>query len=162
MSVWENKIKRRTCSSMSSCLLFLRVIGRTGRELRRGRGVNLSSRAYMCACAPPWVQGETLEQRREASSDRRTALQTWTVLSEPATSTDYLLKQQPVCGGDSADLVGQFYSREGVRKFGEMHSVYLVSLLFIFSTLHVNQLTEGCSCALTHPQDAFCNSDIGG
>lgn len=74
----------------------------------------------------------------------------------------YLLKQQPVCGGDWADLVGQFYSREGVRKFGEMHSVYLVSLLFIFSTLHVNQLTEGCSCALTHPQDAFCNSDIGG
>uniref|UniRef100_A0AAX7TFB5 Metalloproteinase inhibitor 3 n=1 Tax=Astatotilapia calliptera TaxID=8154 RepID=A0AAX7TFB5_ASTCA len=45
-------------------------------------------------------------------------------------------------------------------RFGEMHSVYLVSLLFIFSTLHVNQLTEGCSCALTHPQDAFCNSDI--
>lgn len=117
--------------------------------------MNLSSRAYMCACAPPRDQGET-------SCDRRAALQTWTVLAEPATSTDYLLKQQPACGGDSADLVGQFYSREGVRKFGEMHSVYLVSLLFIFSTLHVNQLTEGCSCALTHPQDAFCNSDIGG
>ncbi|XP_038594851.1 metalloproteinase inhibitor 3 [Micropterus salmoides] len=43
-----------------------------------------------------------------------------------------------------------------------MQSVYqhLISLLFVFSSLQVNQLTEGCSCALTHPQDAFCNSDI--
>ncbi|XP_022045031.1 metalloproteinase inhibitor 3 [Acanthochromis polyacanthus] len=43
-----------------------------------------------------------------------------------------------------------------------MQSVYqhLISLLFVFSSLQVHQLTEGCSCALTHPQDAFCNSDI--
>lgn len=43
-----------------------------------------------------------------------------------------------------------------------MNAVYqhLISLLLVFSSLHV-QLTEGCSCALTHPQDAFCNSDIG-
>lgn len=49
------------------------------------------------------------------------------------------------------------------KKSGEMNSVYrhLISLLFVFSSLHVNHLTEGCSCALTHPQDAFCNSDIG-
>lgn len=114
-------------------------------------------------CARVLLRG--IREKRSSREKRAVtdaALQTWTVLAEPATSTDYLLKQQPVCGGDSADLVGQFYSREGVRKFGEMHSVYLVSLLFIFSTLHVNQLTEGCSCALTHPQDAFCNSDIGG
>lgn len=51
----------------------------------------------------------------------------------------------------------------GVRKFGEMQSAYqhLISLLFVFSSMHVNQLTEGCSCALMHPQDAFCNSEIG-
>lgn len=44
-----------------------------------------------------------------------------------------------------------------------MNSVFqhLISLLLVFSSLHVHQLTEGCSCALTHPQDAFCNSDIG-
>lgn len=43
-----------------------------------------------------------------------------------------------------------------------MQSVYrhLISLLLVFSSLQVPQLTEGCSCALTHPQDAFCNSDI--
>lgn len=38
---------------------------------------------------------------------------------------------------------------------------HLISLLFVFGSLHVDRLTEGCSCALTHPQDAFCNSDIG-
>lgn len=44
-----------------------------------------------------------------------------------------------------------------------MNPVYqqLISLLFVFSSLHLHHLTEGCSCALSHPQDAFCNSDIG-
>ncbi|XP_026182225.1 metalloproteinase inhibitor 3 [Mastacembelus armatus] len=43
-----------------------------------------------------------------------------------------------------------------------MQSAYhhLISLLFVFSSLHVNQLTDGCSCALSHPQDAFCKSEI--
>lgn len=40
-------------------------------------------------------------------------------------------------------------------------SVNLISLLFIYCSLHAPRVTEGCSCALTHPQDAFCNSDIG-
>uniref|UniRef100_A0A8C6UK78 Metalloproteinase inhibitor 3 n=1 Tax=Neogobius melanostomus TaxID=47308 RepID=A0A8C6UK78_9GOBI len=46
-------------------------------------------------------------------------------------------------------------------KFGAMQSLYqhLVSLLFVFSSLQL-QLADGCSCALTHPQDAYCNSDI--
>ncbi|XP_056280645.1 metalloproteinase inhibitor 3 [Pseudoliparis swirei] len=34
----------------------------------------------------------------------------------------------------------------------------LVRLLLALSSLQ--QLAEGCSCALSHPQDAFCNSDI--
>lgn len=48
-------------------------------------------------------------------------------------------------------------------KFGAMQSVYqhLLSLLFIFNSLQLQQLADGCSCALTHPQDAYCNSDIG-
>lgn len=56
-----------------------------------------------------------------------------------------------------------FEQEERGEKSGEMNSVYqhLISLLVVLSSLHVNQLTEGCSCALTHPQDAFCNSDIG-
>lgn len=43
-----------------------------------------------------------------------------------------------------------------------MQSLYrhLLSLLLV-SSLQLHQLTEGCSCALTHPQDAYCNSDIG-
>ncbi|KAM4712233.1 metalloproteinase inhibitor 3 [Anableps anableps] len=43
-----------------------------------------------------------------------------------------------------------------------MQSVYqhLISLLFVFSSLQVPQLTEGCSCIISHPQHAYCNSDI--
>lgn len=159
-SVWENKMKRRKCSSMSSCLLFLiacdwphwlRALKREGRE-------PFVARLYVRVCSSA---GSGRNARAERSELWQTS-STTDVDGTRRTCYIYLLKQQPACGGDSADLVGQFYSREGVRKFGEMHSVYLVSLLFIFSTLHVNQLTEGCSCALTHPQDAFCNSDIGG
>lgn len=40
-------------------------------------------------------------------------------------------------------------------------SVNLISLLFLYCSLHAPHMTEGCSCAMTHPQDAFCNSDIG-
>ncbi|XP_041709770.1 metalloproteinase inhibitor 3 isoform X1 [Coregonus clupeaformis] len=36
----------------------------------------------------------------------------------------------------------------------------LLSLLFVFSSLQIHELTEACSCALSHPQDAYCNSDI--
>uniref|UniRef100_A0A3P9H240 Metalloproteinase inhibitor 3 n=1 Tax=Oryzias latipes TaxID=8090 RepID=A0A3P9H240_ORYLA len=39
-------------------------------------------------------------------------------------------------------------------------SVNLISLLFLYCSLHAPHMTEGCSCAMTHPQDAFCNSDI--
>lgn len=42
-----------------------------------------------------------------------------------------------------------------------MTSVYqLLSLLLVFCSLRVDEL-EACSCSLVHPQDAFCNSDIG-
>lgn len=54
-------------------------------------------------------------------------------------------------------------SSTGAGKFGDMQSLYrhFISLLFVLSSLHVYQLTEGCSCALSHPQDAFCNAEIG-
>ncbi|XP_041935263.1 metalloproteinase inhibitor 3 isoform X1 [Alosa sapidissima] len=43
-----------------------------------------------------------------------------------------------------------------------MKSMYhqLLSLLFVLGSLQINQLTEACSCALSHPQEAYCNSDI--
>lgn len=78
--------------------------------------------------------------------------------------TRSLLLQQPVRGADPVGVHTVYCSsREECEKLREMQSVYqhLISLLLVFSTLQVQQLTEGCSCALTHPQDAFCNSDIG-
>lgn len=88
--------------------------------------------------------------------------------SEPTSTSD----NNPRLGHYSSRWLGAdpgglhtVYSSSGKEraKFGEMQSLYqhLISLLFVFSSLHVQQLTEGCSCALTHPQDAFCNSDIG-
>lgn len=117
------------------------------------RGVNASPACYMYGCAPLRHQGVAVEraekhQRQQAEPSRA---ETWTL-------------QQPVIGADP-DGLHTVYSSSGEEcaKFGEMQSVYkhLISLLFVFSSLHVNQLTEGCSCGLTHPQDAFCNSDIG-
>jgi len=52
-------------------------------------------------------------------------------------------------------------TRSTPRRRRTMLPVYrqLVRLLLALSSLQ--QLAEGCSCALSHPQDAFCNSDIG-
>ncbi|MEQ2235325.1 Metalloproteinase inhibitor 3 [Ilyodon furcidens] len=63
---------------------------------------------------------------------------------------------------DSSTVYFQQQQHREERNFREMQSVYqhLISLLLVFSSLQVPQLTEGCSCALGHPQDAFCNSDI--
>ncbi|KAG9329752.1 hypothetical protein JZ751_029792 [Albula glossodonta] len=36
----------------------------------------------------------------------------------------------------------------------------LFNLLIVLSSLQIRQFTEACSCALSHPQDAYCNSDI--
>jgi len=36
----------------------------------------------------------------------------------------------------------------------------LLGLLLLLS-LQGSPLTEACSCAMTHPQDAFCSADIG-
>ncbi|XP_008399693.2 metalloproteinase inhibitor 3 [Poecilia reticulata] len=71
-----------------------------------------------------------------------------------------LLPQRTLSDSNTVYFFQQQHREE--RNFGDMQSVYqhLISLLFVFSSLQVPQLTEGCSCALTHPQDAFCNSDI--
>ncbi|XP_058877195.1 metalloproteinase inhibitor 3-like [Acipenser ruthenus] len=36
----------------------------------------------------------------------------------------------------------------------------LFSLLVVLCSFRLNDVTEACSCALSHPQDAYCNSDI--
>lgn len=60
-------------------------------------------------------------------------------------------------GFESSGKRGAILSLQTMRSLCQ----HLVSLVFVFGSLHVDWLTEGCSCALTHPQDAFCNSDIG-
>ncbi|XP_056444079.1 metalloproteinase inhibitor 3 isoform X1 [Gadus chalcogrammus] len=42
-----------------------------------------------------------------------------------------------------------------------MRSIYaqLFSVLFVFTCLQLHY-TEGCTCAPSHPQDAYCNSEI--
>lgn len=119
------------------------------------RGVNVSPARYMYGCAPLRDQGESLE--RSEKHQRLQAEQRLGHYTQPTA-------KQPVRTADPGGLhTVSSSSREEWEKFGEMQSVYqhLISLLFVFSSLQVNQLTEGCSCALTHPQDAFCNSDIG-
>ncbi|KAK1168754.1 metalloproteinase inhibitor 3-like [Acipenser oxyrinchus oxyrinchus] len=36
----------------------------------------------------------------------------------------------------------------------------LLSLLVVLCSFRLNDVAEACSCALSHPQDAYCNSDI--
>ncbi|MBN3287386.1 TIMP3 inhibitor, partial [Polyodon spathula] len=36
----------------------------------------------------------------------------------------------------------------------------LFSLLVVLCSFRLNDVAEACSCALSHPQDAYCNSDI--
>ena len=52
------------------------------------------------------------------------------------------------------------YCATDTGKFDAMQTLNqrLVSLLVLVGSM---QLADGCSCALTHPQDAYCNSDIG-
>ncbi|XP_032360584.1 metalloproteinase inhibitor 3 [Etheostoma spectabile] len=103
----------------------------------------------MYGCAPLRDQGETLKRgEKQQQPEQR--------LGHYTPPSLLLQRTQP----DSIHTL--FQQHRGVEKFGEMQSVYrhLISLLFVFSSLQVIQLTEGCSCALTHPQDAFCNSDI--
>ncbi len=119
-------------------------------EVERG----VSPARYMYGCAPLRDQGEKRSSEARSTSDSSQRLGHYT---QPSTTA-------AVNGADPGGLRTLYsISREERKKFGEMQSVYqhLISLLFVFSSLQVNQLTEGCSCALTHPQDAFCNSDIG-
>ncbi|KAJ3612625.1 hypothetical protein NHX12_020892 [Muraenolepis orangiensis] len=43
-----------------------------------------------------------------------------------------------------------------------MRSLYpqLLGVLCVFTCLQLHQLTEGCTCAPSHPQDAYCNSEM--
>ena len=147
------------------------------------RGVTVSPARYMYGCARlSGIRGETLQRGEKRSTsddepetDRETARETdrQQRLGHLPRSRSLQRLQQPVCAQRiHTDSILHFIPsaaapvRSGGRKkkkFGEMQSVYqhLLSLLFVFSSLHLHQLTEGCSCALTHPQDAFCNSDIG-
>ena len=155
---------------------------------RGGEGRDrLSGALYVRLCAPLRDQGRNAPARREEKHQRRRARdrQTLTHTHTHTHTHSRDLDIYPAAVHSSATAAGcaqrihtdsilhfipsaaaaAAAERSGGRKkkFGEMQSVYqhLISLLFVFSSLHLHQLTEGCSCALTHPQDAFCNSDIG-
>lgn len=133
---------------------------RTGSAEVEGRE-RLSGALYVQLCARPGsgaaLKRSEKQQRHQQSRD--SDIHSRLLLQPP---------QQPVRAADPQRTPYSLFRQQqqqqrGVGKFGEMQSAYqhLISLLFVFSSLHVDQLTEGCSCALSHPQDAFCNSEIG-
>ncbi|KAA8579979.1 hypothetical protein FQN60_005514 [Etheostoma spectabile] len=143
-----NRARISLCSDNAAPLRSMNTV----RKERKGRwkvGVHAAPARYMYGCAPLRDQGETLKRgEKQQQPEQR--------LGHYTPPSLLLQRTQP----DSIHTL--FQQHRGVEKFGEMQSVYrhLISLLFVFSSLQVIQLTEGCSCALTHPQDAFCNSDI--
>lgn len=128
-------------------------------EVAMGRE-RLSGARYMYGCALLRIR-ENARAWREYTSATASWAENWTLLT--LSHTHRHAQRTKAAEADGLNSVHYSSSTEEREKFGEMQSVYqhLVSLLFVFSSLHVYQLTEGCSCALTHPQDAFCNSDIG-
>ncbi|MGH0116597.1 UNVERIFIED_CONTAM: hypothetical protein FKN15_014797 [Acipenser sinensis] len=58
---------------------------------------------------------------------------------------------------------GQHSSQAAYRQARRRMSVFvhmLFSLLVVLCSFRLNDVAEACSCALSHPQDAYCNSDI--
>lgn len=154
------KIRRSKCSSMSSRLWLLLAPGRRWLAIapaccRGGEGRERLSGAQR------YISGSAGASRRSVCR-RRAKLEPdpepWDIYSRAA---EFLKRLRRAIFGRTP--YGLFEQQEGKKKSAEMNSVYqhLISLLVVYSSLHVNHLTEGCSCALTHPQDAFCNSDIG-
>lgn len=157
--LWQSGKIRRSRMKFQYVIVSVIPDGITGRWLaappascRGGEGrERISGALYVRLCASPG-SGENAQARREALATT-TRAETWTLRTAYYCSSRSRSRRTPYT---------LFQPQRG-KKFGEMQSVYqhLISLLFVFSSLQVNQLTEGCSCALTHPQDAFCNSDIG-
>lgn len=149
------KMRHSKCSSMSSRLIpdgiRAPLIGQPSRMLQRWRGAwTPLRRATLYIWESRSEQKSVCRRRPKPEPDP----EPWDIYSSrilKSSSAPYPVGLRTV------------YLSRRRKKSGEMNSVYqhLISLLFVFSSLHVNHLAEGCSCALTHPQDAFCNSDIG-
>lgn len=144
------------CSSLSSRLWFLMASGRRWLAIPPAccRGGEGRERLFG---AQHYISGSAGASRRSVCRRHpkpEPDPEPWDVFSSR------ILKSSSAPG--PVGLRKVYFSRKR-KKSGEMNSAYqhLISLLFVFSSLHVNHLTEGCSCALAHPQDAFCNSDIG-
>lgn len=155
------KAEEKLPVSHSSCLWLLRhrqpLIGRPTQERRARRGACTSASVlYERPCVWPGA-----EQRPSCS--RHLDITLYTPRQQQQQQSVRRERSTAAAAGPNPRSYFLAEAKRRVKVWWKMQSVYqhLISLLFVFGSLHVDQLTEGCSCAPWHPQDAFCNSEIG-